>query len=181
MATKKRKVKKSKAKKTGAKRAAASGTSREMLRHAVATVAYRGGKALRGAPDGFAEFRAGESSRTPGQILSHLGDLFDWALSMSKGDGRWRSSDPLPWDEGTERFFLTLEAFDGHLASKAALGCPVERLFQGPVADALTHVGQIAMLRRLAGTPMRSENYFQAEIVAGRAGAKQTAPKSEFD
>jgi len=178
---KRAKVGKAKARKALAKKTRSSGSNRDLLRHAVATVAYRGGKALRGAPDGFAEFRAGESSRTPGQLLSHLGDLFDWALSMSKGVGRWRSSDPLPWDESSERFFLTLEAFDGHLASKAALACPVERLFQGPVADALTHVGQIAMLRRLAGTPMRSENYFQAEIVAGRAGANQTAPKSEFD
>jgi hypothetical protein len=174
-------VKRAKAKKAGVKKAKSSGTGRELLRHAVATIAYRGGKAIRGAPDGFANFRAGDTSRTPGQLLAHLGDLFDWALSMSKGAGKWHSSDPLPWDKDSERFFATLEAFDSCLASKAPLACPVERLFQGPVADALTHVGQIAMLRRLAGTPMRSENYFQAEIVAGRAGTKQAAPKSEFD
>jgi hypothetical protein len=181
MAIKKAKTKKARVKKAKARNAGRSGTNRDLLRHAVATVAYRGGKAIRGAPDGFSDFRVGDSSRTPGQLLAHLSDLFDWALSMSKGAGKWRSSDPLPWDKDSERFFAALEAFDARLASKTPLACPEERLFQGPVADALTHVGQIAMLRRLAGTPMRSENYFQAEIVAGRAGAKQTAPKMEFD
>ena len=173
-------VKKSKVKKTKVKKAKSAGTSRELLRHTVATLAYRGGKALRGAPDGFAEFRVGETSRTPGQILAHLGDLFDWGLSMAKGAHKWHSSDPLPWDQDSERFFAALQAFDAYLASKALLGCPGERLFQGPIADALTHVGQIAMLRRLAGAPVRAENYFQAEIVAGRVGAKQAAPKVEY-
>ena len=174
-------ARKSKARRTRVKKAKPLGTNRQLLRHAVATIAYRGGKALRGAPEGFANFRAGETSRTPGELLAHLGDLFDWALSMSKGAGKWHSSDPLPWDKDSERFFAALGAFDACLASRAPLACPIERLFQGPVADALTHVGQIAMLRRLAGAPMRSENYFQAEIVAGRAGATQAAPKFEFD
>jgi hypothetical protein len=156
-------------------------TSRELLRHTVATLAYRGGKALRGAPDGFAQFRAGNTTRTPGQILAHIGDLLDWGLSLAKGTQKWQNSDPLPWDKGSERFFAVLQALDAYLASDAPLGCTAEKLVQAPLADSLTHVGQISMLRRLAGAPVRAENYFKAEIVAGRAGAEQTAPKMEFD
>jgi hypothetical protein len=156
-------------------------TSRELLRHTVATLAYRGGKALRGAPDGFAQFRAGDTTRTPGQILAHIGDLLDWGLSLAKGAQKWQNSDPLPWDKGAARFFTSLQTLDAYLASDAPLGCPAEKLIQAPLADSLTHIGQISMLRRLAGAPVRGENYFKAEIVAGRAGAEQAAPKMEFD
>jgi hypothetical protein len=157
-----------------------SDTARGLLRHAVATLAYRGGKTIRGAPDGFAEFRAGEKTRTPGEIVAHLGDLFDWALSMAKGRQEWHDSKPLAWDAGAKRFFGSLQAFDDYLASDAALGISAEQLMQGPVADALTHVGQIAILRRIQGSPIRAENYCKAEIVAGRVGAEQTPPKREF-
>jgi hypothetical protein len=157
-----------------------SDTARGLLRHAVATLAYRGGKAIRGAPDGFAEFRAAEKTRTPGQILAHLGDLFDWALSMARGKQEWHDSPPLAWDAGANRFFGSLQAFDDYLASEAPLGISPEQLMQGPVADALTHVGQIAMLRRIQGSPIRAENYCKADIVAGRVGAEQTPPKQEF-
>jgi hypothetical protein len=146
----------------------------------VATLAYRGGKAIRGAPDEFAEFRPAEKTRTPGEILAHLGDLFDWALSMAKGKQEWHDSPPLAWDAGAKRFFVSLQAFDDYLASDAELGISAEQLMQGPVADALTHVGQIAMLRRIQGSPIRAENYCQADIVAGRVGAEQTPPKREF-
>ena len=155
--------------------------SRQLLRHTVATLAYRAGKTLRGAPDSFANFRAEAKVRTPGQILAHLGDLFDWALSITKGKQEWHDSPPLPLEEGVHRFFASLEAFDAFLASDAPLHCPAEKLFQGPVADALTHVGQIAILRRLSGAPIRGENYFVADITIGRAGADQPAPKHEFN
>ena len=154
--------------------------ARELLRHAVATLAYRVGKAIRGAPDGFADFKASEKTRTPGQILAHLGDLIDWALSMAKGKQEWHDSPVLSWDEGAKRFFVTLQSFDDYLASDAPLHASAERLFQGPVADALTHVGQIAMLRGIAGSSIRAENYFKADIVTGRVGAEQTAPQREF-
>ena len=152
-----------------------------LLRHTVATVAYRGGKTLRGAPAEFANFRQNPTLRTPVQILAHLGDLFDWALSLAQGRHDWHSSEPLPWDQEVARFFRTLAAFDGYLASGLPLGSPAEKLFQGPVADALTHIGQIAMLRRASGAPIRAENYFKAEVVAGRVGSEQTTPKMEFD
>ncbi len=149
-----------------------------MLRHAVATLAYRGGKALRGAPPEFAAF--GAAVRTPAQILAHIGDLLDWTLALADGRCAWYDSPPLAWDEGTARFFTALEALDKRLASGGPLKAPAEKLFQGPIADALTHVGQIAMLRRLAGSPMRGENYFQADIAAGRVGPDQAPPKVEF-
>ena len=152
-----------------------------LLRHAVATVAYRGGKTLRGAPASFARFSAGGKARTPEQILAHLGDLFDWALSLVKGEETWNDSVPLPWEEEVARFHAALERFDASLASGEPLRVSPEKLFQGPVADALTHVGQIAILRRLAEAPLRGENYFRAEIEAGRVGRDQAAPRREFD
>jgi hypothetical protein len=154
---------------------------REFLRHTVATLAYRGGKALRGAAASFATFRAGQSSRTPIEILAHMGDLFDWAVSLARGEHMWQNTQPQSWDEQVERFFAGLQRFDEILAGDAPLGCPAEKLFQGPVADALTHTGQIAMLRRLAEAPVRGENYFKADIQAGRVGQEQAAPRVEFD
>jgi len=159
---------------------AASDPKRELLRHTVATLAYRGGKAVRNAPAEFADFRAYPSGRSAGQILAHLGDLLDWGLSIAQGKQSWKDSEPLPWEAGTARFFAALEKFDDHLASAEPLHAPAEKLFQGPVADSLTHVGQIAMLRRMAGAPIKGENYYVADIGAGRVGPEQTAPRKEF-
>ena len=109
-----------------------------------------------------------------------MGDLLDWALSLAKGKQAWNSSQPLPWDQEVQRFHACLVAFDAFLGSGDAIACPAEKLFQGPIADALTHTGQIAMLRRLAGSPVHPENYFQAEIAAGRVGVDQPPPGKEF-
>jgi len=155
--------------------------SRPLLRHTLATLSYRAGKALRGAPASFAGFRAAETARTPGQILAHIGDLLDWALSLAQGQERWHDSSPLSWEKETERFFGSLKKLDSYLASGGQLREAPEKLFQGPIADALTHVGQINLLRRLAGAPVRGENYSLAEITAGRVGAQQTPPQHEFD
>lgn len=155
--------------------------ARQLLRHTVATVAYRGGKALRGSPDHFASFHIGDKTRTPAQILAHMGDLFDWALSIARGDQAWHDSTALPWEAEIARFFAALKKFDDFLASAEPLHAPAEGLFQGPVADALTHIGQIAMLRRLASSPIKGENYFKADIAAGRIGLEQSAPRREFE
>lgn len=154
--------------------------ARAFLRHTVATLAYRGGKAVRDAPPGFSEFRAGEGSRTAGQVLAHVGDLLDWALSKSRGQEAWKDTAPGGWAEDVARFHAALGAFDAYLASDANLHCAPEELFQGPIADALTHVGQIALLRRLAQAPVRGENYARADIKAGRTGPGQAAPRREF-
>ena len=154
---------------------------RALLRHTVATVAYRGGKAVRGAPASFASYSPDGTPRTPAKILAHIGDLYDWALSQARGAEAWNDSTPLEWDREVERFFGTLQRFDEYLASDAALAVPPEQLFQGAIADSLTHVGQLTILRRLAGAKMKSENYSRADIVPGRVGAEQTPPKREFD
>jgi hypothetical protein len=154
---------------------------REVLRHALATLAYRGGKAIRNAPSEFADFRCGDTVRSPGKILAHLGDLLDWALSMANGKREWHDSGPQAWHKDVDRFFGALKALDDYLASDQPLAAPVEKLFQGPIADALSHVGQIAMLRRVSGTPIRGENYYVADITAGRVGPEQSAPRREFD
>lgn len=155
---------------------------RDFLRHTVATLAYRGGKAVRGVPESFGAVKAADGCRSASEILAHVGDLLDWALTYAR-DGRheWHDWPARTWEEDAARFFDGLAALDAFLASDAPLGCPAEQLFQGPIADALTHVGQIALLRRLAGVPVRGENYLRAEIVRGRVGHAQAPPRREFD
>ncbi len=152
----------------------------ELLRHTLATLAYRARKCVANAPAGFADFSVSPETRTPGQILAHIGDLLDWGLSLAKGKQRWHDTSPLPWEQETARFFASLQALEDYLASGAAVAATAERLFQGPVADALTHVGQIAMLRRIAGGPVRPENYHKADIAAGRVGVEQAPAVLEF-
>jgi len=156
-------------------------SKREFLRHTLATLAYRGGNTLREAPAGFAEFRAAEGVRTPVEVLSHIGDLMDWALWLARGDHKWNDKPPLPWNEGIQRCYSSTGALEAYLASEAPLACTAEKLFQGPITDALTHFGQIAMLRRMAGAPIRGENYFLAQINAGCVGPAQAAAVREFD
>lgn len=152
-----------------------------MLRHTVATLAYRASKVLRDAPPAFGAFRVGEGGRTAVEILAHMGDLFDWALTMADGKAVWHDAVPLPWESEVARFFAALERFDARLATGAPLAQPAPKIFQGPVADALTHTGQLAMLRRMSGAKMKGENYFVADVAAGRVGLAQSAPRREFD
>ena len=154
---------------------------RASLRHAVATLAYRAAKTVRGAPESFAGFKPGPTSKTPAEIVAHMGDLFDWALRLARGESRWTVAVPQPWPAECARFFAALGAFDDFLASEAPIAYDLDRLFQAPVADALTHTGQLAMLRRLHGAPMKGESYNRAEIVVGRVGAEQTPPDPRFE
>jgi hypothetical protein len=120
-------------------------------------------------------------TRTPVRILAHMGDLLDWALYLARGEQNWHDSMPLPWDREVARFFAALQTFDAYLASDEPLGGSAEQLFQGPIADALTHTGQLTMLRRIAGAPVRGENYARATITAGTVGIEQTSAVYEFD
>lgn len=158
-----------------------SHTKREFLRHTLATLAYRGAKTVQNAPPNFSTLLIESTSRTPVEILAHCGDLLEWALSIARGQTVWHDSPPLPWDREVDRFFETLKQFDAYLSSDQPLKNPPEKLFQGPIADALTHVGQIAQLRRIGDSPVRGENYFKAEIVAGRVGPDQSTHRAEFD
>jgi hypothetical protein len=141
---------------------------RELFRHLVATLAFRTKIAILDAPPYFDFYKIKETVRTPGEILAHMGDLLEGSLSLMKGEFVYLNSVPLPWEDEIKRFFTAVEAFDSYLASNAPLNQPIEKITQGPLADALTHVGQIVMLRRVAGAPVQTESYFTAEIIAGR-------------
>ena len=154
---------------------------REFLRHTVATLAYRAAKALREAPPALAAYQPGPTSRSAVEILSHMGDLFDWALSMGEGKPKWNSSTPLEWEAECRRFFTAVKAFDDLLASDRPLSYETTRLFQGPVADALTHTGQLAMMRRLLDAPVKGESYNRADIQPGRVESEQTPPDPRFE
>lgn len=156
-------------------------SARDLLRHSLATIAYRTGKIVRDAPPAYVDFQAGQNCRTPVQILAHIGDLLAWALSMAKGHPAWNNSTPLPWPDEVQRFFDSLKRLDDYLAGSEPLRASPEKLMQGPIADVLNHVGQLAILRRMSGSPIRGENYYQAHISAGRVGEDQHPPKFEFD
>ena len=152
-----------------------------VLRHLVATLAYRAAKVLRDVPPGFAAASAGGSARQPVQIIGHMADLMAWAITMAQGGNVWNAGGSGDWDAEVARFFDGLGALDRELVARDPDARSVEQLIQGPLADALTHVGQLAMLRGLSGSPTRPENYARAEIVVGRVGREQAAARREFD
>jgi len=155
-------------------------TARAVVRHLVATLAYRAAKVLRDVEPGFARTSFGDATRTPVSIVAHLGDLIAWAISVTHGAYEWRPEGTSDWNAEVARFFDNLAKLDLELASNVADGS-IEKLIQGPLADALTHVGQLAMLRGMAGAPVRPESYARAQIVAGRVGIDQLPPGREFD
>jgi hypothetical protein len=157
--------------------------TRLFMRHALATLAYRAGKTVRGTSEGFATYKPSPESPSPQQILAHMGDLMDWALTMAKGAPKWNSADPLPWSEEIKRFFTAIQRFDDYLESGLPIAWDPARVYQGGIADALTHTGQLAMLRRMSGHKMKGENYAKAQIAVGKVGLEQTPPDpaNEFD
>jgi hypothetical protein len=160
--------------------APAPDTALELLRHAVATLAYRAEKVLRDVPAGFDSFRPSPTSRTPVEVLSHLGDLMEWGERMARGEMRWTPGRSTEWILARERFFRGLARLDAALSEPGAAAYTAV-IFQGPVADALTHAGQLAMMRGMCGAPVRPESYARASIRAGRVGAEQEAARLEFD
>lgn len=153
----------------------------QVLRHMVATLAYRAAKVLRDTPDGFAGVSAGATARTPVQIVAHMADLMAWAVTIARGDYVWAAAGSDDWSVEVERFFDGIATLDRDLASAAAADSSIQQLIQGPIADALTHVGQLSMLRGLGGAPVRPESYARAEIVVGRVGREQARANKEFD
>jgi hypothetical protein len=150
------------------------------LRQLAATLAYRAAKVLRDVPPSFATFRCGPSTRTPLRIVAHMGDLMEWGVSIAKGGHSWKPGGGDDWHTEVTRFFTGLAALDEALAAEPFTGS-VDKVIQGPLADALTHVGQLAMMRGLAGTPVRPESYARADIAVGRVGRDQSPPGREFD
>jgi len=154
---------------------------RQLLRHLLATLAYRAAKVLRDTPPGFGDYADRAERRTPVQLVAHMGDLMQWAIHMTKGEYKWRAEGSADWDKEVKRFFALMAELDACFASDRPLGYPAEMLISGPLADALTHTGQLAMLRSGAGSPIRPESYAKAEIVVGRVGPDQAPPGKEFD
>ena len=157
--------------------------TRTMLRHLLAVIAYRTSKSVRGAPASFAGFNASPTTRTPVEILAHMGDLMDWGLTMSREKPKWNDATPLAWDAEVARFFAAVTAWDQYLASGAPIAIALEKILAGPVADSLNHAGQLNLLRRMAGSPVRGESYAKADIRVGQTGLEQPAadPRYEFD
>ena len=141
-------------------------SERDMLRHLIATVRYRAENSFRAAPESFAATRAGDTHWTALETLSHMSDVLEWGTSIAAGNQVWSTNEPVDWSAEVDRFHAALDTFDACLANGDP-ACPTERLVQGPLADVLTHVGQLASLRRSCGVPVEPENYFQAEIAVG--------------
>ena len=155
-------------------------TQTTIVRHIVATLAYRAAKVLRGVPPGFAQTSFGESTRKPVLIVAHMADLAMYAIRVTQGQLLFKAEGSDDWEREVARFFDNLATLDRELAS-TSVEFSVEKLIQGPLADALTHVGQLAMLRGMAGAPVRPESFARAEVVAGRVGSEQAPPGREFD
>ena len=139
--------------------------NRDLMRHFLATLAYRARKTIAGAPAEFPHF--GGAGKEPTRILSHMGDLMSWSISLFSQE-KWEPAKETDWDKNVVRFFALLKELDSLLASGAPVRCySEERMLQGPLADAMTHVGQLAMLRRMAGAPTQPENFAAAPVAIG--------------
>lgn len=149
-------------------------------RHILATIAYRLSKVVRDAPPDFAAFRSGDGGPTAGAILSHVADLFSWTSRILAGDKSWNEHPGESWEDANARCFAALQTLDGQLAAGTSGTYSLEQLFQGPLSDSLTHVGQLAMLRRMAGAPTIGENYVVADIKPGVVGIDQPPPRRPF-
>ncbi len=146
---------------------------RQLLKHFLAAIAYRTQKALRDAPASYATYRAAPGVRTPHELLFHMTSVLGYARTHFVG-GAYRPSAKPTMAEEVERFHEMLEDLGTHLEEGTPLrGTTPERLLQGPFADAMTHAGQLAMLRRLAGSPIPPENFIEAEITDANLGPKQ--------
>ena len=160
---------------------ASSDRERAVLRHVAATLAYRAAKVLRDVPPDFHSREFGPSTRSPVQIVAHMADLMTWGVSLARGGYEWKADGSDDWKIEVDRFFSGLAALDRALAAEGPFTGSIEKLIQGPLADALTHVGQLAMLRGMAGAPVKPESYARADIKPGRVGAEQAPPGREFD
>ena len=151
--------------------------SKELLSHFLATLAYRTQKALRGAAQEFGDFRAAPGVRTPRELVRHMTSVIGYARTFFVGGAY--VAEPLP-DLASEltRFHAILESLDAVLRTTDQAAASPEQLLQGPLADAMTHAGQLAMLRRLSGSPVPAENFLKAEIDAGNLGPEQPAPRA---
>jgi hypothetical protein len=151
---------------------------RALLRHFLAALAYRTQKALRGAPADFADFRAPHLVRTPRELIRHMDGVLGYARSFLIG-GAYCPPELPSFGDAVTHFHEVLADLARHLESGAEFsGITPERMLQGPFSDAMTHVGQLALLRRIAGCPVAPENFVFADISPGNLGVDQPKPVS---
>jgi hypothetical protein len=145
-----------------------SSDTTRILRHLVATIAYRASHALRAAPEGFENVRLAEGSKTAGELVFHITQVLSFAMATITGTERVRYQ-PQDWTREVERFYALLGQLDASLAAGASMEEGMDlKLVQGPLADALTHVGQLLSMRRKAGAPIAPTSYLTARVEAGR-------------
>jgi hypothetical protein len=150
----------------------------QILRHFLAAIAYRTQKSLQGAPAEFAAFRVAPSVRTPHEIVKHITSVLGYARTFFTGGEWWPEKLPDFKDE-VLRLHEVLASLSHYLEKDTPLqGTTPERILQGPFSDAMTHVGQLAMLRRLFGSPVPPENFIMAAIDTENVGPDQPAPVS---
>jgi len=156
---------------------AVTDADRQLLQHALAAIAYRVQKAVTGAPESFADFRAGAGVRTPHQLLRHMSDVLGYARMTFSG-GRWRAHTLPTFEDEVKRLHEQLKLLGQAIAIEEFTEFSPDQLLQGPIADTMTHVGQLAMLRRLSGSPIPPENFIVADIETDNVGADQASPTS---
>ena len=149
-----------------------------LLRHFLAAIAYRTAKALRDAPAPYEEFQPGHRARTPRQLVRHMSGVLSYAIGLLS-EPRGVLTDCATYSAEADRFFDTLRELGDLVRRTANLAdTTAEQLLQGPLADAMAHAGQLALLRRLSGSPIPPENFFVAAIDADRLGQDQVAARS---
>ena len=154
------------------------GDKEAMARHFLAALAYRTQKALRYAPEDFGEFEAGMKVRTPKELVLHMTSVLGYARTYFRG-GRYRPAPLETFRDEVQRFHGMLADLSAHLAAgDPLLSVTPERLLQGPFSDAMTHAGQLAMLRRLHGSPVPPENFAVADVHASNVSEEQAQPRS---
>lgn len=151
----------------------------QLLRHTLATLAYRANRVLADAPEGFGDFDAGQGVMTPRKMVNHMSMILAYAKSRLTGEEFQRPTEVDDWSMEVDRFYETVSALDKAAeAGFRADGEMVLRMLQGPILDALTHVGQLSLLRRLAGSPTPKDNYIKAQIELGKTGKDQAPAAS---
>jgi len=150
--------------------------SRHLLQHFLAALAYRTQKALRDAPQGFDAFTAGENVRSPHQLLWHMTSVIGYARTMLRG-GTFSPPGLATLEEEIVRFHDTLRALHDDFGDESLTAqISDEQFLQGPLSDAMTHAGQLAMLRRMFGSPVASENFIFAAVHTDNVSASQAEP-----
>lgn len=139
----------------------------ETLRCYLAGLVFRFEHVTAGTGEEFAKFEAGHGVRTPQQIVRHMTGLVLLARDQFE-EVAGRRPEPLPWPEEKSRFVATVWDFDTLVSKGSGLredrSIPsMAHVWNGPLSDLMTHVGQLATLRRLAGDPVPAVRYSQVD------------------